>query len=176
MQKISSPIIIETYHPEWPRLFSREALAIRFMIGRYLTVIEHIGSTAVPGLAAKPIIDMLIGVKSLDDTPRFVAGLERLGYIYVPEYEADLPERRYLYKQRDGEDSFHLHMVEPESAFFHRHIAFRDYLCAHPEAVAAYTELKIRLAREFGSDRSGYTDAKTEFIQSIERKALYTIK
>ncbi len=167
-----TPIIIEPYNPEWPEFFKGESSLIKLSIGRFITVIEHIGSTSVPGLAAKPIIDMLIGVKSLADSPRFVPHLEQMGYVYVPEYEVDLPERRYLYKQQDGEDSFHLHMVEPQSGFFRRHIAFRDYLRTHPESVAAYTELKIRLAREFGSDRAGYTDAKTEFIQSIERKAM----
>jgi len=172
MPKISTPILIEPYNPEWPEFFIRESSLIRLSIGRYISVIEHIGSTAVPGLAAKPVIDMLIGVKSLADSPRFVPGLEQLGYIYVPEHEVDLPERRYLYKQQEGEDSFHLHMVEVESGFFRRHIAFRDYLRSHPEIAAEYASLKLRLAHEFGPDRSGYTDAKTEFIQSIERKAM----
>jgi GrpB-like predicted nucleotidyltransferase (UPF0157 family) len=171
MKKTHNPIVIEPYHPEWKRKFNSEANLIQFVIGRYITVIEHIGSTAVPGLAAKPIIDMLIGVKSLADTPHFVSRLELMGYIYIPEYEVDLPERRYLYKQRRGEDIFHLHMVEPHSEFFRRHIAFRDYLRLHPETVAEYAALKHKLAKEFGSDRAGYTDAKTEFIQSIERKA-----
>ncbi|MBA4384796.1 MAG: GrpB family protein [Anaerolinea sp.] len=171
MEKNTPPIVIEPYQPEWQKKFSREAFLIRFVIGRYITKIEHIGSTAVPGLAAKPIIDMLIGVNSLTDTQRFVHRLERLGYVYVQKYEVDLPERRYLYKQRRGEDTFHLHMVEPQSEFFRRHIAFRDYLRSHPDAVTEYASLKLRLAREFGSDRAGYTDAKTEFIQSIEHKA-----
>lgn len=172
MPKTPSPIIIEPYNPQWPELFIRESSLIQISIGHYITVIEHIGSTAVPGLAAKPIIDMLIGVKSLADSSRFVPHLEQLGYVYVPEYEVNLPERRYLYKQQDGEDSFHLHMVEPQSLFFRRHIAFRDYLRSHPESVVEYATLKLKLASEFGSDRSGYTDAKTEFIQSIERKAM----
>ena len=172
MPKIPSQIIIEPYNPEWPELFMCESSLIRLSIGSYITVIEHIGSTSVPGLAAKPVIDMLIGVKSLADSPRFVPLLEELGYVYVPEHEVDLPERRYLYKQQRGEDSFHLHMVEPQSGFFRRHIAFRDYLRSHAEDAAEYASLKLRLAREFGSDRSGYTDAKTEFIQSIERKAM----
>lgn len=172
MEKIPTPIVIEPYHPEWQMKFRYEAFLIRFVIGRYISVIEHIGSTAVPGLAAKPIIDMLIGVKSLSDSPRFVPRLELLGYVYVPKHEVDLPERRYLYKQRRGEDTFHLHMVEPQSEFYRRHIAFRDYLRSHPETVAEYAALKLRLAHEFGSDRAGYTDAKTEFIQSIERKAM----
>lgn len=172
MPKIPTPIIIKPYDPEWPESFIRESSLIKLSIGSYVSVIEHIGSTSVPGLAAKPVIDMLIGVKSLADSPRFVPLLEQLGYLYVPEYEVDLPERRYLYKQQDGEDSFHLHMVEPQSSFFRRHIAFRDYLRSHPAEAAEYASLKLRLAREFGSDRSGYTDAKTEFIQSIERKAV----
>ena len=171
MTKIPSPIVIETYQSQWPELFNLEAAVIHSLIGSYLTVIEHIGSTAVPGLAAKPIIDMLIGVKNLADAPDFIPPLQNLGYVYVPEHEADLPERRYLYKQDHGKDTFHLHMVEPQSDFFSRHIAFRDYLRTHPEAVADYAALKIRLASEFGSDRAGYTDAKSDFIRSIERKA-----
>lgn len=172
MPKNSSPIVIESYCSEWRELFTQEAGLIQSVVGIYITVVEHIGSTAVPGLAAKPIIDMLIGVKNLADTPHFIPPLQTLGYVYVPEHEAELPERRYLYKQANSEDTFHLHMVEPESEFFSRHIAFRDYLRSHPEAVAAYASLKLKLAREFGSDRSGYTDAKTEFIQSIEKLTL----
>jgi GrpB-like predicted nucleotidyltransferase (UPF0157 family) len=171
MSKIPLQIVIESYHPDWQKKFSRETFLLRLLIGRYITAIEHIGSTAVPGLAAKPIIDILIGVKSLTDTKRFVPRLKLLGYVYVPEYEVEFPERRYLYKQINGEDTCHLHMVEPQSEFFRRHIAFRDYLRTHPEAVAEYASLKFRLASEFGADRAGYTDAKTEFIQSIEHKA-----
>jgi len=171
MPKISTPIVIEPYHSEWQKIYSHEAFLIQLTIGRYIRVIEHIGSTAVPGLAAKPIIDILIGVKSLKDSPHFIPRLCRWKYIYVPEFEVDLPERRYLFKQSHGEDTFHLHIVEPESEFFRRHLAFRDYLRANPETAAEYAELKRNLAHEFGSDRSGYTDAKTEFIQSIERKA-----
>ncbi len=171
MPKNPSPIVISTYQPNWPELFDQEAAVIQNLIGSYITIIEHIGSTAVPGLAAKPIIDMLIGINRLSDSPLFIPPLQKLGYIYVPEHEVDLPERRYLYKQERGEDTFHLHMVEPQSDFFCRHLAFRDYLRTHPEAVGEYAALKIRLAGEFGSDRSGYTDAKTDFIHSIEHKA-----
>ncbi|MRS03762.1 GrpB family protein [bacterium] len=171
MPKNPSPIVISAYQSNWPELFNQESAVIQSLIGNYITVIEHIGSTAVAGLAAKPIIDILIGVNHLSDSPRFVPPLQELGYIYVPEHEVDLPERRYLYKQESGEDTFHLHMVEPQSDFFRRHLAFRDYLRTHPEAVAEYAALKIRLAGEFGSDRSGYTDAKTDFIKEIEEKA-----
>lgn len=172
MPKKTSPIVIEAYCQEWPERFKQEAQIIRQAIEPYINTIEHIGSTAVPGLAAKPIIDMLIGVKSLADTPHFIPPLEQLGYVYVPEYEAGLPERRYLYKLKCDEDTFHLHMVEPESEFFRRHLAFRDYLRSHPETVAEYAELKLSLAQAFGSDREGYTDAKSDFIKTIERKAM----
>jgi GrpB-like predicted nucleotidyltransferase (UPF0157 family) len=172
MPKKPSPIVIEAYCQEWPERFKQEAQMIQQAIAPYITVIDHIGSTSVPGLSAKPIIDMLIGVKSLADSPHFIPPLQTLGYVYIPEHEAELPERRYLYKQANSEDTFHLHMVEPESEFFSRHIAFRDYLRSHPEAVAEYASLKIRLAREFGSDRESYTDAKSDFIKSIEQKAM----
>jgi GrpB-like predicted nucleotidyltransferase (UPF0157 family) len=172
MRQTPTPIIIAPYRSEWPMEFNQEALRIQMSIGQYITQIEHIGSTAVPGLAAKPIIDILIGVNNLLDAPSFIPSLTQMGYVYVSKFEVDLPERRYLYKQNNGEDSFHLHIVEPESEFFHRHIAFRNYLRSHPESVKEYAALKIRLAQEYGSDRSSYTDAKTEFIRSIEQKAL----
>jgi GrpB-like predicted nucleotidyltransferase (UPF0157 family) len=166
------PIVIEPYNPAWVTAFQNEAVMIHLVVGRYITVIEHIGSTSVPGLAAKPIIDILIGVKTLADTPHFVPFLNGLGYLYKPEFEVDLPERRYLYKTKDGLDTFHLHMVEPDTAFFRRHIAFRDYLRSHPETAAEYADLKIKLAQRFGADREGYTNAKTAFIKDIETKAL----
>lgn len=172
MPKDNSPIVIAAYCQEWPGQFNEEAFMIRQVVNPYISAIEHIGSTSVPGLAAKPIIDMLIGVNCLADSPHFIPHLLDLGYIYVPEYEVELPERRYLYKQINYEDAFHLHIVEPESDFFKRHLAFRDYLRSHPEAAAEYAELKLKLAQAFGSDRSGYTDAKSDFIHAIERKAL----
>jgi GrpB-like predicted nucleotidyltransferase (UPF0157 family) len=98
--------------------------------------------------------------------------LQSIGYIYVPEYEQDMPDRRYFYKGRKVEDDFHLHMVEAESPFWKRHFAFRDYMRKHPEDVKEYELLKLILAKKFGEDRNGYTDAKTEFITRIEKIAL----
>jgi GrpB-like predicted nucleotidyltransferase (UPF0157 family) len=172
MTEASSPIVIEPYDPFWIKMFEDEASLIRALIGGFITDIEHIGSTAVPGLAAKPVIDILIGVHHITDSPLFIPPLTTVGYVYKPEYEDELPERRYLHKKINGVPTHHLHIVEPGTEFFRRHLAFRDYLRSHRDSALAYAALKISLAEKFGSDRSGYTDAKSDFIKDIERKAL----
>jgi GrpB-like predicted nucleotidyltransferase (UPF0157 family) len=164
-------IIIQPYDPNWIISFQKEAARIHTVIAPFVSSIEHIGSTAVPGLAAKPIIDILIGINSLSDSGSFIPPLLDIDYHYKPEFEVDLPERRYLYKSQNGADAFHLHMVEPRSEFYRRHIAFRDYMRSHPETAAEYASLKMRLAREYGFDREGYTNAKTAFIKDTETKA-----
>ncbi len=168
------PIIIADYDPRWPAIFEEEKARIIEAIGEWLTDIQHVGSTSVPGLASKPIVDIMPGLKSLDDTPRVVAGMESLGYRYIPEYEDQLPERRYFHRPFGSEHwhnrLFHVHAVQTTSEFWRRHLAFRDYLRTHPEASAEYAALKRRLATEYGTDREGYTEAKTEFIRGIEEK------
>jgi GrpB-like predicted nucleotidyltransferase (UPF0157 family) len=170
---ISRPITIVPYQSVWPNLFEQEAAHIQAAVGNFTTTIEHIGSTSVPRLGAKPIIDILVGLKSLGDAPHFVALLIELGYRYFPEHEAAIPERRYFSKILDDNHGYHLHMVEPESLFFKRHLAFRDYLRSHPDTANEYDTLKRDLSKRFGSDREGYVHAKTDFIQRIERLALY---
>ena len=168
----NQPVIIVPYDSEWPSVFQDESNRIWSAAGNYLTTLEHIGSTSVPGLAAKPIIDMLAGLKSLEDTPEIVINLTSIGYVYEPEREKDIPERRYFCKMKKGQLGFHLHMVKPTTEFYIRHIAFRDYLRSHPEAAAEYAALKTKLSSQYRSDREGYTNAKTAFIKEIERKAL----
>mgnify|MGYP000992905945 CR=1 FL=1 len=168
----NQPIIIVPYDPFWPVAFKEEAARIWSVVGDLLTSLEHIGSTSVPGLAAKPVIDMLAGLKSLSDTPALVAGLCPLGYVYEPEREEFIPDRRYFSKMKKGSLGYHLHMVEPSTDFYIRHLAFRDYLRDHPDAAAEYAALKIKLSKQYRSDRDGYTNAKTTFIKDIEKKAL----
>jgi GrpB-like predicted nucleotidyltransferase (UPF0157 family) len=118
------------------------------------------------------------GITSLADAPRFVPAMEAIGYQYIPDYEDQLPERRYFVKPPGRgysiERLFHVHAVETTSGFWRRHTAFRDYLRAHHEACAEYAALKRRLAAQYGADRAGYTEAKTEFIRRIERLAGFT--
>lgn len=132
--------------------------------------IEHVGSTAVPGLGAKPIIDIMLGVSALPEVESRIAQLEWRGYEYVPEYEAQLPERRYFVKPPTRPRSFHLHCVVRGSDFWRSHIEFRDYVREHPETAAAYLELKQDLAARYRTDRVAYTEGKSAFINSILEK------
>jgi len=164
-------IEIVDYNPGWPLRFAEEKAALLEAIGHWVVVIEHIGSTAVPGLGAKPIIDIMVGVRQLADARYCIAPLAAIGYEYVSQFEDEMPERRYFRKGSQTRH-FHLHMVELASEFWQRHLAFRDYLCAHPEAVREYEALKRRLASQYGTDREGYTEAKTKFIRLIEEIAM----
>ena len=167
---MKAPVVIVEYDPRWPALYEAEASAILGAIGHVIVALEHVGSTSVPGLGAKPIIDILAGVRILADAAQCVEPLRGLGYEYVPEYEAEIPDRRYFRKGPPAGRTHHLHLVEHGGEFWMRHLLFRDYLRAHPEAAQAYDRLKRELAARFGSDRDGYTDAKTEFVRSIEAK------
>ncbi|NMC35162.1 MAG: GrpB family protein [Veillonellaceae bacterium] len=160
-------MIIVPYDPHWPHQFEEERLRLLEEIGAYVLSIEHIGSTAVPGLAAKPVIDILIGVRSLQEAPLFIPPLEARGYEYVSQYEDEMPFRRYLHRKVNGEHTHHLHMVEPTTHFYKVQLAFRDYLRTHPETRDAYTTLKINLAEKYHNDRMAYTDAKSDFILGV---------
>jgi GrpB-like predicted nucleotidyltransferase (UPF0157 family) len=129
--------------------------------------LEHIGSTAVPGLAAKPIIDILAGRPV--DTPRaaVIAAIEAADYEYRGEQE--IPGRDFF---RRGEPrSWHLHLTEIDSEFWRQHRAFRDYIRANPAAAQEYQRVKLELARRFPFDRPSYIDGKTEFVTGILRLA-----
>jgi GrpB-like predicted nucleotidyltransferase (UPF0157 family) len=163
-RSLAQPVIIVPYDPIWVTKNEAEKLQIQTVMGSYLKGIEHIGSTAVPGLPAKPIIDILGGVASLLDAPSFIPHLEGIGYCYIPEYETQLPQRRYLTRAEAGLVVIHLHIVEVSSQFWHEHLEFRDRLRSNRELRDAYGRLKIELAIKFGNDRVGYTNAKAEFI------------
>jgi len=139
-------------------------------LGRALVVIHHIGSTAIPGIYAKPIIDMLAvtGDLSLLDerTPR----LQALGYEALGEF--GIPGRRYFRKNNSaGERTYQIHAFQTGSPQIARHLAFRDYLRAHPEVARDYETLKHRLAAAFPNDIGSYTDGKDSFIHDIDSRA-----
>jgi GrpB-like predicted nucleotidyltransferase (UPF0157 family) len=169
------PIAVQIvdYDPGWPAMFEAEKKSVLQTAGAWLVDIQHVGSTSVPSLAAKPVIDMMAAVASLDEAQHIIQPLAALGYDYVPEYEVEMPERRYFRKGRRGRDGdkYHLHVVQMDGAFWRRHLAFRDYLRAHPDTARQYAELKRRLAAEHGTDVDGDTDAKSEFILGIQEKA-----
>ncbi len=162
-------ILIVDYDPRWPAMFQAERALLERTVGGVFVAIEHVGSTSVPGLGAKPIIDALAAVRKLDDVMTCIDALAGIGYTYVPEYEAGLPERRYF--RKGAPRTHHLHVVEPASEFWTRHLLFRDYVRAHPETAREYERLKRDLAARYGRDRDGYSDAKTEFVRAVEEKA-----
>lgn len=169
------PIAIVDYDPVWPQRFEEERQAVVQAVGDAVLALEHIGSTSVPGLAAKPIIDMLAGFQNLDDYLKCIEPLRPLGYTYVPEFETAATgdsRARYFHKAPSdaprGEAVYHLHTTEFGSNFWRRHLHFRDYLREHPEVATEYAALKRDLAVKHGSDRDGYTSAKTAFIRAIE--------
>jgi len=163
------PVRIVDYDPAWPARFEAERAALDAEIGAYvLGGIHHVGSTAVHGLAAKPVIDILAGVEDLQAARPCIALVARLGYLYVPYRAAEMhwfckPDRRLR--------THHLHLVPATSERFREEIAFRDYLRTHPETAATYSRLKHALAARFRNDREAYTEAKTPFIVEVLRLA-----
>ena len=161
------PVTIAEYSPHWPAQFDAEADIIRSAFGATKIELEHIGSTAVTGLAAKPIIDVLLGANSLAVIERHIRHLEAMGYRYVPEFEKQLPERRYFVKPNGGAAQFHLHAVKHGDTFWRDHLRFRDALRERPDLRDQYQQLKRRLASSFGRERGAYTDAKAPFIEGV---------
>jgi GrpB-like predicted nucleotidyltransferase (UPF0157 family) len=170
-KETTAPVVIVDYDPQWPILYEEEKGRILGVIGHAVVAIEHVGSTAVPGLGAKPTIDIIVGIRQLADAEECIELLRSIGYEYVPEYNDIIPERRYFHKGPPEARTQHLHMVEVTSDFWERHVLFRDYLRTHPEEARRYHKLKKELSAEFGSDREGYTDAKTAFIGAAVAKA-----
>ncbi len=168
---MGGPLIVVDYDPQWPILYEEEKDRILGLIGRLVVAIEHIGSTAVPGLGAKPIIDIMVAVHRLADAEECVEPLRSIGYEYVPEYNDIIPERRYFHKGPAEARTHHLHVVELASDFWERHLLFRDFLRTHPEEAEQYYDLKKELATHYRSDREAYTEAKTAFIESVVDKA-----
>ncbi len=174
-------VAVLPYDPQWPALFEQEKNHLRAcmppdLLGR----IEHFGSTSVPGLAAKPIVDMLIEVTSLQRAKTEIPPiLEPQGYDYFwrPSFGDDTPPwyAWFIKRDKNGNRTHHLHMVEHDFEHWDR-ILFRDYLIDHPGTAGEYAELKRRLSSEHADDRIAYTREKTDFILRITEKAknLYT--
>jgi len=138
--------------------------------GHKLLAIEHIGSTSVPGLTAKPIIDIVAAVDSFDDLAGFIEKLQAIGYEYMPERM--FVDRKFFPKGLHTNRTHHLNLVlKDDLEQWAKPIAFRDYLRSHEEERAEYARLKLLLAAKYGDDREAYTKAKNDFIQSVLRQA-----
>ncbi len=169
---VTCPIIIADYDPPCPLLYEEQKGRILGVIGHRVVAIEHIGSTAVPGLGAKPTIDIMVGLSRLVDARECIEPLQSIGYEYVPDYEDSIPPRRYFRKgPPEARTTHHLHIVELTSDFREQHLLFRDFLRAHTEVAQEYYKLKVELADKYRFKGQAYTDAKTPFIESVMAKA-----
>jgi len=164
-----APIYLEAYTTDWPRRFEAERSLLVDVLAPWLVgPIEHVGSTAVPGLAAKPIIDIMAAVESLEASGPALMALEPLQYCYAP-YRADV--MHWLCKPSPALRTHHLHLVPFGSPLWLDRLSFRDRLRANPHIAAEYLELKRRLARTFVNDREAYTNEKGPFIESVLRSS-----
>ena len=161
-------VIITPYDPEWPEMFRKLGMLLRNALGDVALRIDHIGSTSIPGLAAKPIIDVQISVADFEPLDAFRVPIESVGFVW----RADNPEltKRY-FREKPGGRRTHIHVRRMGSFSQQFPLLFRDYMRLHPEDARAYADLKYRLANEFGENRHGYVDAKGPFIWETIRKA-----
>jgi len=162
---------VAPYDPQWTQRFDREAAAVSAALGETLLRIEHIGSTSVPGLAAKPIIDMLPIVQDVRAVDKRIGAMARAGYI--PRGEFGLPGRRYFVKGPADARLVHCHIYAADNPEVKRHLAFRDYLRTHPAALDAYARLKTQLAQMHPTDIAAYMDGKDGLIKQLEAEALH---
>lgn len=167
---VGAKVVLSEYDPCWPERYEYERNRIMHALGERVVAIEHIGSTAVPGLGAKPIIDIMVACRSLaDDLPKCIEPLRRLGYEYVPR--PDFTESYFFSHGAWGPSTRHLHLTQYGSAFWHDKLLFRDFLRLHADTANEYFALKCSLAAKYAADRSAYTDAKTSYICSVVNHA-----
>lgn len=159
---------IEEYDAGWVEKFEREKRGLLRVLKADICEIEHIGSTSVPGLAAKPVVDILVGLRQLILTDDQIARLERFGYVYEGQV-LNIPEHHFLRKGMPRR--FHLHIAQPGSPFWQRHILFRDFLRSHPDQAKEYAEVKRSLAAQCQHDRKTYAASKTPLIEAMLFKA-----
>jgi GrpB-like predicted nucleotidyltransferase (UPF0157 family) len=163
-----APVVLREYDPTWPDKFLKERSILTDIIGEHVLSIEHIGSTSVEGMLAKPEIDILVGIARIDDAKPLISILAEAGYPYYRRFEEFVPERRYFRKSKGIVPLVHIHMVESTSDFYNEHILFRDALRTDPELRKRYIALKKSLLEESGGDRLKYN--KVDFIrEEIDR-------
>jgi GrpB-like predicted nucleotidyltransferase (UPF0157 family) len=158
------------HNPQWRDAFEAEAKQVAAALGENVVAIHHIGSTAIPDIYAKPVVDLLVEVRDITEVDGRSSAMESLGYEVMGEY--GIPGRRYFRKDsREGVRTHNIHAFEAGSAEVERHLAFRDYMIAHPGDAQRYSELKRKLAEEHPRSMDGYMDGKDGFIKEMDRRA-----
>jgi GrpB-like predicted nucleotidyltransferase (UPF0157 family)/GNAT superfamily N-acetyltransferase len=163
-----SQVKVVPYNSNWPEIFIQESHRIEQEIKPHLKRTYHIGSTSIPNLAAKPVIDILLECENLDDIGKISTKLIKLGYL--PVRRSVVPHRSFFTKRFEGDISFNLHIREQGDPQIQRHVNFPLYLIQHPEIAKKYAELKIKLAQHFANDIDGYVSGKDQLVQEIDAK------
>lgn len=154
---------LEKYSPEWKALYKKEEKLLKDSVGEYIIDIQHIGSTSIPDMIAKPIIDISIAITNFEEGKRLIEPIQNLGYLY--KGENGIPRRHYFVK--GDPTTHHLHIVEIGSKEWKKNITFRDALRKDENLAKEYAELKLSLAEKFKYDRVAYTDGKTGFVNYV---------
>ena len=154
----------------WVKMYEKEAESVKSALGNLAVRIHHIGSTAIPSICAKPIIDILVEASDIESIESRNEAMIELGY--EPRGEFGIPGRRYFSKGSGEIRTHHVHTFQVRDPQIKRHLNFRDYLIAHPDKAKEYCELKKQLAAQFREDIENYTEGKSEFIEDIDKQAL----
>ncbi len=163
-------VVIVDYDFAWPAMADAELRGVEAALGDVAVRLEHVGSTAVPGLAAKPIVDLLVSVASLEPRQRYVEPLQRVGYLFAPAPES--PHRHFFAKPPERPRSHHLHVVGAGSEHEFRHLAVRDFLRARPDEAARYAARKREVVARHPQDRLAYIEGKDRYITALEQRAV----
>jgi GrpB-like predicted nucleotidyltransferase (UPF0157 family) len=161
---------IVDYDPEWPAAAAAELLRIKERLGAVAARLEHVGSTSVPGLAAKPILDLQLSVPDIQQRDAYVEPLKALGYLFAPDPAS--PDFHFFGKPPERPRSHHLHVCELGSEHEFRHLAVRDFLRARPEEAASYAALKREVVARAPDDRLAYIEGKDAYVAALEERAL----
>lgn len=162
-------IEVVPHDSRWRALFEREASELIEIFRAEVVAIHHVGSTAIPNISAKPIIDVLVEVRDIERIDDF--NREMIDRGYLPKGEFGISGRRFFIKGNEEQRSHHIHVFQVGHPAIERHLAFRDYMVAHPEEATAYSRLKEKLARKFPHDIEGYMAGKDDFIKGVDGKA-----
>jgi GrpB-like predicted nucleotidyltransferase (UPF0157 family) len=168
------PVAVVPYDARWPEFYERERSRLAEVLGDEALAIEHMGSTSVPRLDSKPIIDIMVGVETLARDRELIEAVEQLGYVYHPEFEDTLPERRFLARHGAPElapgashTGYQVHIFEFTDPWWGRNLRFRDYLRTHPDDARRYGDLKRELALKMPEDRDRYQVEKSPLILEL---------
>ncbi len=169
---ILEEVRIFPHDPNWPEQYEMEKARLVALFPDAFLSLEHVGSTAVPGMEAKPIIDMMGGVRSIEEADALLPKLCQNGYCTSAEFNATLVDQRWLMRHALGHRTHHLHLVIHNGDEWQRKLAFRNSLRTYQDVARRYQELKSKLAEAMGADREAYTSAKTAFVEEVVRGSL----